>query len=297
MHSKNQRICWACKDKDRGWAMLAWDKVSLPKGMGGLAFKDIRLFNIALLSSKYFPNGHLFHPKKVDKSLYTWSSIATTANALRKGFGWQNVNKECNRCGASTKNLIHAFKDCPTTLAIVTCGGLDGPISSVIFTFPKKWEKSLRGTVKFNFDATVSNTKTGYGIIVRDFEGFIIGGSFGFKKEEMVSDWVKIYTFEEILKLARMLNITKATFEIDCATLTNRIKKHKDDIALMGYSINECFRNMDRLHNFDVKWENHTCNKVADILSKYAIFNESHSIFCMDYPTIIHKLVMDDVVN
>ncbi|MBA0610808.1 hypothetical protein Godav_011589 [Gossypium davidsonii] len=226
MHSKNQRICWACKDKDRGWAMLAWDKFCLPKGMGGLEFKDIRLFNIALLR------------RQVDKSLYTWSSIATTANALKKGFGWQNVNEECNRCGAGIKNLIHVFKDCPTTLAIVTCGGLDvgiiGTISSIIFTFPKKWEKSLRGTVKFNFDAVVSNTKTGYGIIVRDFEGFIIGGSFGFKKEEMVSDWVKIYAFEEILKLARMLNITKATFEIDCATLTNRIKKHKDDIALMG---------------------------------------------------------------
>ncbi|MBA0763209.1 hypothetical protein Gotri_012698 [Gossypium trilobum] len=165
-------------------------------------------------------------------------------------------------------------QDCPTTLAILTCGGLDGrlinnnydavlnglrnpcgcwtrrllltssqyceivgitgTISSVIFTFPKKWEKSLRGTVKFNFDAAVSNTETGYGIIVRDFEGFIIGRSFGFKKEEMVSDWVKIYAFEEILKLARKLNITKATFEIDCATLTNRIKKRNDDIALMG---------------------------------------------------------------
>ncbi|MBA0826320.1 hypothetical protein Goarm_011182 [Gossypium armourianum] len=172
------------KIKIDGGLCLHGDKVCLPNGMGGLGFKDIRLFNIALLSRQ--------------------SSIATTANALKKGFGWQNVNKECHRCGAGTKNLIHAFKDCPTTLAILTCGGLDGRLINnnyehCIKWIEESWEKPLRGTVKFNFDAAMSNTKTGYGIIVRDFEGFIIGGSFSFKKEEMVTDWVKIYAFEEIL--------------------------------------------------------------------------------------------------
>ncbi|MBA0679898.1 hypothetical protein Goari_011639 [Gossypium aridum] len=133
-----------------------------------------------------------------------------------------------NLCGCWTRRpLLTSSQYCKIV-------GITGTISSVIFTFPKKWEKPLRGTIKFNFDAAVSNTKTGYGIIIRDFEGFIIRGSFGFKKEEMVSDWVKIYAFKEILKLARMLNITKATFEIDFATLTIRIKKRKDDITLMG---------------------------------------------------------------
>ncbi|MBA0592161.1 hypothetical protein Gorai_009148, partial [Gossypium raimondii] len=86
-----------------------------------------------------------------------------------------------------------------------------------------------------------------------------------------------------------MMNITKATFETDYATLTNKIKKRKDDITLMGYRINECFQNMDRLYNVDVKWANHTCNKVADCLSKYVISNESHSFFGVDYPSFIHK--------
>ncbi|XP_012461469.1 uncharacterized protein LOC105781472 [Gossypium raimondii] len=99
MQSKIYRVWWTCKDKGRGWAMLAWDKVCFPKGMGGLGFRDLRLFNLALtikdtlcyhvLSSKYFPGGGLIHPKKVDKPFYTRTSIATAAKALENGFGWQ----------------------------------------------------------------------------------------------------------------------------------------------------------------------------------------------------------------
>ncbi|KAK5842768.1 hypothetical protein PVK06_005159 [Gossypium arboreum] len=108
MQSKICRMWWICKDKGRRWAMLAWDKVCFTKGMGGLGFRDLRLFNLAflgrlvwrlftikytlcyhVLSSKYFPSGDLFHPKKVDKLSYTRTSIATAAKALENGFDWQ----------------------------------------------------------------------------------------------------------------------------------------------------------------------------------------------------------------
>ncbi|KAK8302458.1 hypothetical protein V6Z11_D04G087000 [Gossypium hirsutum] len=102
---------WACKDKGHGWAMLAWDKVCMLKGMRELEFGDIRLFNIALLgrqvwrlltikdtlcydvlSSKYFPEGDIFQSKKVDKPSFTWNSIATVARVLKDRFGWQIGN-------------------------------------------------------------------------------------------------------------------------------------------------------------------------------------------------------------
>ncbi|MBA0732902.1 hypothetical protein Gogos_016963, partial [Gossypium gossypioides] len=140
--------------------------------------------------------------------------------------------------------------------------------SSFVARKKMHWEKPLRGTVKINFNAAVSNTKNDYGVITRDSDGFAIGGSFGFKNKEIASEWVELYAFKESLK----------------------IKKHGDDINLMGYCINECFRNMDRLYNLAVKWENHNCNKVVDFLSKYAISNECHLVFGMDFPTVIHKL-------
>ncbi|MBA0679968.1 hypothetical protein Goari_011706 [Gossypium aridum] len=113
----------------------------------------------------------------------------------------------------------------------------------------KKWEKPLRGTVKINFDAIVSNTKTGFGVIAFDSKGFFIRGGFGFKNEKMTSDWVELYAFEESLKIVRLFNVTKVTFEIDCTTLVNRIKKCRDDITLMGYRINDFLQNIDKFNN------------------------------------------------
>ncbi|KAA3484846.1 reverse transcriptase [Gossypium australe] len=46
MNSKIRRMWWACKNKDRGWAMMAWDNICVPKGIGGLDFKDLHLFNL-----------------------------------------------------------------------------------------------------------------------------------------------------------------------------------------------------------------------------------------------------------
>ncbi|MBA0683189.1 hypothetical protein Goari_024863, partial [Gossypium aridum] len=80
----------------------------------------------------------------------------------------------------------------------------------------KKWEKPPCGTVKINFDATVFNNKTGFGVIVHDSDGFILGGGGGFKYEDMTAEWVKLYAFEEGLKIVCSLNITKAIFKIDC---------------------------------------------------------------------------------
>ncbi|MBA0686728.1 hypothetical protein Goari_014316 [Gossypium aridum] len=110
-------------------------------------------------------------------------------------------------------------------------------------TILKKWEKPLSGSVKINFNATVFNDKTGFGVIVRDSDGFVLGGSYGFKDEKMMADWTELYAFEESLKIVRSLNTANAIFETDCASLVNRIKKRREDITIMGYCINDLFKN------------------------------------------------------
>ncbi|KAK8335227.1 hypothetical protein V6Z11_A09G040100 [Gossypium hirsutum] len=111
IQAKLSKMWWVGKDKGRFWAMLPWKTLCKPKGMGGLGIRDVRLFNLALLgrqvwrlinnkdslcfkvlSSKYFPDGNIFKAKKVDKASFTWSSIATAAEALKDGFGWQVGN-------------------------------------------------------------------------------------------------------------------------------------------------------------------------------------------------------------
>ncbi|MBA0854799.1 hypothetical protein Goshw_005229 [Gossypium schwendimanii] len=60
-------------------------------------------------------------------------------------------------------------------------------IDVAVISYSKE-EKPLKGTVKINFDADVSKTKIGFGVIARDSQGFVIGGGYGFKNEEMMGD-------------------------------------------------------------------------------------------------------------
>ncbi|KAA3483583.1 Ribonuclease H-like superfamily protein [Gossypium australe] len=108
IQAKISRTWWLGKEKGGFWTMLPWKTLCHPKGMGGLGIRDIQLLNLAflghqvwrfinnkdtlcfkVLSSKYFRDGDIFHPKRVEKASFTWSSIAAAAKAFKDGFGWQ----------------------------------------------------------------------------------------------------------------------------------------------------------------------------------------------------------------
>ncbi|MFQ6666796.1 hypothetical protein Gotur_033028 [Gossypium turneri] len=52
--------------------------------------------------------------------------------------------------------------------------------------------KPPNGYVKINFDAAVLHGRMGFGVIARDSDGFIIGGSGGFKDKLMNADWAEM---------------------------------------------------------------------------------------------------------
>ncbi|KAA3480962.1 hypothetical protein EPI10_021363 [Gossypium australe] len=101
MASRMRSFWWEKKNKDRGWAMIAWDSLCTPKGIGGLGFRDLRLFNIYGGSSttripyvivscapSIFSDGDVLHSKAVDKPSFSWMSILHAVKALETGFGW-----------------------------------------------------------------------------------------------------------------------------------------------------------------------------------------------------------------
>ncbi|XP_050211703.1 uncharacterized protein LOC126661865 [Mercurialis annua] len=91
--TKKKGISWAC-----------WDKLCMPKKYGGLGFKKIREFNIAMLArqawrliklennlmvkifkAKYFPNTSFLEARLWSNPSYVWRSIFETQNVMAKG--------------------------------------------------------------------------------------------------------------------------------------------------------------------------------------------------------------------
>ncbi|KAH1038562.1 hypothetical protein J1N35_040305 [Gossypium stocksii] len=153
--------------------MLAWDKVYFPNGIGDLGFRKLMLFNLALLgrqvwrlfshknmlryhvlSSKYFPNGDIFHSKCIEKPSFTWSSISTAAKSLEDGSGWQVGNWRSIRI----KRDKWGFEglngdDYPKSHAILAYGGLNGRLLDGDYTCCIDWlEDAMQLLEKKSFE-------------------------------------------------------------------------------------------------------------------------------------------------
>ena len=92
-------------------AWLSWDKLCEPKECGGMGFKELKYFNLALLAkqgwwlqnghnsllyrvlkAKYFPNGDFLNAALGSNPSYTWRSILSIQSIVKQGVCWRVGN-------------------------------------------------------------------------------------------------------------------------------------------------------------------------------------------------------------
>ena len=107
---------WGDEENQRRMHWMAWWKMCIPKNQGGMGFRDIHCFNLALLAkqawrlldnpdslcatilrAKYYPDGDLLNSKQKKGSSFTSQSIMAGINSLKHGYIWrvgngQNIN-------------------------------------------------------------------------------------------------------------------------------------------------------------------------------------------------------------
>ena len=95
---------WGQKQDERKMAWLSWDKMCIPKACGGMGFKILKHFSLALLSkqgwrlqvgqnslvyqvfeAKYFPTCDFVHASLGKKPSYVWRSIMAAPGIVQKG--------------------------------------------------------------------------------------------------------------------------------------------------------------------------------------------------------------------
>ncbi|MBA0828671.1 hypothetical protein Goarm_013318, partial [Gossypium armourianum] len=125
-------------------------------------------------------------------------------------------------------------------------------------------EETCAGVAKINVDAAIDAERMGLGVIVRDDDGFVLGG-FGCVKETTInSDWAEIMALEEGVILAKNMNL----------------KKRANDIYL-------------QLKTFEaavITWAPRPSNKLTDFICKFVLSNNCIWNFDVNYPKEIHDL-------
>ena len=90
---------------------VAWEKMCTPKAEGGMGFKDLKAFNLALLAkqgqqilsnpsslnhkvlkAKYFAESNFMEAQLGHKPSYTWRSLMAAKEVIGKGLRWNIGN-------------------------------------------------------------------------------------------------------------------------------------------------------------------------------------------------------------
>jgi hypothetical protein len=94
---------WGDEHDRRRMHWMSWDKMTRPKSQGGIGFRDLRVFNQALLAqawrliqepdslcarllrAKYYPNGNLLDTAFVQNTSQSWQGVMHGLELLKTG--------------------------------------------------------------------------------------------------------------------------------------------------------------------------------------------------------------------
>ena len=108
-----RNFLWGGNNENRKLALVKWSSICTPKAHGGLGIRDTRSMNKALLAkrrwqlcsksdslwsnilkAKYLINGILLQAEKKNDSSYTWKSILSAQDCVKKGV----IDQKLVRC-------------------------------------------------------------------------------------------------------------------------------------------------------------------------------------------------------
>jgi hypothetical protein len=132
-NSMMSNFWWGQKDKDSRIGWMSWEKMGRAKERGGMGYRDLESFNLALLAKhgwrllkcldslmarvlkqKYFPNDSFLNSQLGRNPSYAWRSICNAKRLLLNGLIWRVGN------GESIKICGDRWIPYPTTYAIQT---------------------------------------------------------------------------------------------------------------------------------------------------------------------------------
>jgi hypothetical protein len=161
---------WGDEEEQKHMHWKAWWKMCIPKKSGGMGFRDLHCFNLAMLSkqvwrllsepeslcarvlrAKYYPDGKLLNATLKGGSSYTWQSIMAGLSCFKKGYIW--------RVGDGTQINIWEDNWIPSShnLKVMTPKGnnLFTHVSDLINPVDGNWDEELLETMFWPVDVHI----------------------------------------------------------------------------------------------------------------------------------------------
>ncbi|KAK5835784.1 hypothetical protein PVK06_011492 [Gossypium arboreum] len=136
----------------------------------------------------------------------------------------------------------------------------------------KVWKAPPTGYIKVNVDAAVSDGCSGFGVVVRDNDGFVMGGCYKFRAEAMDVCWAELQALTEGLKMAKKLKATQLILESDNAMLVNKVNRRAQDITILGQRTTQVCEDFKNFNSVQINWIHRLCNKVADFFEYFSYY-------------------------
>ncbi|GJN04595.1 hypothetical protein PR202_ga22158 [Eleusine coracana subsp. coracana] len=163
------RYWWSQQEKDKmHW--VTWEKMLQPKADGGLGFRDLHHFNLAMLAkqvwrliqnpsslcdrilkARYFPTSDILNAGVVQGCSYTWRSIVNDIELMKKGMIWRVGD------GESINIWNDPWLPRGTTRRVSTVQGLVilNQVSELINLITNQWDDELVRWLFHEDDAAV----------------------------------------------------------------------------------------------------------------------------------------------
>ena len=159
LESLMAKFWWGDQSNNRKIHWVSWEKMCWPKDAGGLGFKDLQSFNLAMLAkqawrlmtnedslvarilkARYFANTNFMEAHLGSNPSYTWRSLLEGRGVLEKGTFWRVVNDLNIRISESPwvpnapSYRVHTNNLAPENLRWV---------NQLILENPKRWNKEV----------------------------------------------------------------------------------------------------------------------------------------------------------
>nr|DAD24222.1 TPA_asm: hypothetical protein HUJ06_025685 [Nelumbo nucifera] len=272
-----------------GLSALIWEKLCVRKEEGGMGFRDMQSFNLAMLAkqgwnilsnpdalvccvfkAKYFPKGDFLAAQCGHNPSYTWKIIWHSRIVLEKGCRWRIGNGQHIRVWDDLwLKEMDNFK-----VVLPRVEGLEdirlGMVINLNHQGDGNWHAPPTSSFKCNVDAAsfTSSNLTGFGIVIHDELGAFVKGYTSTVLGLLVSKEGEAMALIAAIKWVTSMDIQNVVFEIDALVVWKALRAPASDLFEFGSLVHECSSLLQQGVNFLVAYVERQANTVAHSLAR-----------------------------